>query len=212
MPITAGIRVVLFDAGGVLVQLTGVETLRAWLGPRVTPEELWQLWLQSSCVRAFETGQIEPDEFAERIVAELGVPVSPSQFLTAFSTWSAGIYPGALALLEQIPRHYRRAVLSNTNAVHWPRTQRELAGHAFDAHFASHLTGRIKPDQDAFQHVIDEFSCEASQVLFLDDNRLNVDAAAALGMHARVVRGVQETAQVLEEVGVVGPASSVASP
>src|SRR5437868_11058173 len=46
--------------------------------------------------------------------------------------------------------------------------------------FVSHLTGRIKPDADAFTHVLGSLGCPASAVLFLDDNRMNVAAAESL--------------------------------
>ena len=51
--------VILFDAGGVLVELTGVETMRALLQHRVTVDELWKLWLSSPAVRDFERGRID---------------------------------------------------------------------------------------------------------------------------------------------------------
>ncbi len=42
---TQPIRVVLFDVGGVLVQLSGVATVLGWVADRWTPAELWQRWL-----------------------------------------------------------------------------------------------------------------------------------------------------------------------
>src|ERR1700722_2974295 len=53
------IQVLLFDVGGVLVELSGVETMLEWLGRRVTADELWRMWLQSVPVRQFETGRID---------------------------------------------------------------------------------------------------------------------------------------------------------
>src|SRR5258705_485298 len=93
-------------------------------------------------------------------------------------------------MLARIPRSYRRAILSNSNALHWPRVLGEMRlGAAFDSHFVSHLTGRIKPDSDAFEHVVDSLGCLPAQVLFLDDNALNVEAAQRFGMHAIRVCG-----------------------
>ncbi len=51
------VRVVLFDLGGVLVEFTGPATLLRWLGGRLTPEQLWPMWLGSSVVREFEAGR-----------------------------------------------------------------------------------------------------------------------------------------------------------
>jgi len=41
------IRVLLFDVGGVLVQLGGVEAMLEWLGHGISVDELWRRWLQS---------------------------------------------------------------------------------------------------------------------------------------------------------------------
>ena len=200
-------RVLLFDVGGVLVELSGVETMLGWLGGSITTDELWRMWLQSKSVREFETGRLAPDEFAAGVIAEFGLPVEPQQFLASFTGWPTGLYPGTLEMLAQIPSSYQRALLSNSNALHWTRVVSDLQlGPAFDHHFVSHLTGRIKPDADAFEHVVDSLDCRPEQVLFLDDNTLNVDAAKRFGMQAVRVRGIDETKRALVERGVIDSA------
>ena len=197
-------RVLLFDVGGVLVELSGVETMLEWLGGRISRDELWRRWLQSKPVRDFETGRIGPDEFAAGVTTEFRLPVDPQQFLTSFTGWVTGLYPGTLEMLAQIPRSYERAVLSNSNSLHWTRVTSDLQlGPAFEHHFVSHLTGRIKPDADAFEHVLQSMNWKPEQVLFLDDNTLNVDAAKRLGMQAVRVLGIDETKRVLIERGIL---------
>lgn len=198
------IQVLLFDVGGVLVELSGVETMLEWLGRRVTADELWRMWLQSVPVRQFETGRIDAAEFAAGVISEFGLPIEPQLFLEAFIGWPTGLYPGTLEMLARIPRSYRRAILSNTNSLHWPRVLGEMRlGAAFDNHFVSHLTGRIKPDSDAFEHVVESLGCAPAQVLFLDDNSLNIESAQRFGMHAIRVRGAAETHGVLTELGII---------
>ena len=199
------IQVLLFDVGGVLVELSGVETMLEWLGRRVTADELWRMWLQSVPVRQFETGRIDAAEFAEGVISEFGLPIEPQRFLKAFIAWPTGLYPGTLEMLARIPRSYRRAILSNTNSLHWPRVLGEMRlGAAFEHHFVPHVTGRIKPDSDAFEHVVESLGCVPAQVLFLDDNSLNIESAQRFGMHAIRVRGAVETHGVLTELGIIG--------
>jgi glucose-1-phosphatase len=201
----ADIRVLLFDVGGVLVQLSGVETMLQWLGKTVTADGLWRMWLQSASVRQFETGRIDGRQFAVEVTREFGLVVEPEQFLESFCAWPTGLYPGTLEMLELIPRSYQRAVLSNSNALHWPRVIGDMGlGPVFDRHFVSHLTGRIKPDADAFEHVVDSLGCMPAQVLFLDDNSLNVEAAQSFGMHAIRVRGAHEARRALTDLGIIG--------
>lgn len=176
----------------------------AWMGNRVSSDELWRMWLTSPVVRAFETGRIAPEVFADQLIAEMTLEVERDQLLHDFERWAVGPFPGALDLVGRVPRRYTRATLCNSNPLHWPRlmTHTRLA-EAFDHHFASHLMGRIKPDADAFHHVTETLSCAADEVLFLDDNQLNVDAAKKIGMMAVQVKGVTAAEQALVEAGVM---------
>jgi len=198
------VRVVLFDLGGVLVEMAGVPPLLAWLNHRITVEELWVMWLNSPAVRSFETGQASPEVFAKQLIKEISLPVDEQRFLAEFAGWAKSLFPGALALVRRVSPRYVRATLCNTNMLHWPRLMDEMRlVDAFDHHFASHLIGKIKPDEDAFQHVIDTLKCEPSTILFLDDNRLNVEAAQRLGIKAVQVKGVQGAERALVEAGVL---------
>ena len=197
-------RVVLFDIGGVLIELSGLSKMLSWLENRVTVEQVYTLWLTSPNVRAFETGRMEPEVFAERIIAELQLPVGKEEFLTEFCTWSLKRLPGAVELVNRVPKVFVRATLCNTNALHWPALlQQEELLAGFDHHFASHLIGKIKPDAEAFEHVVDTLGCKPSEILFLDDSRLNVDGAKEAGITAFQVRGPVEAEEVLRSQGVL---------
>ena len=58
------IDVILFDLGGVLIELAGVEKMLEWSKDLASTDELWRRWLHSAAVRAFETGKIGTDAFA----------------------------------------------------------------------------------------------------------------------------------------------------
>ena len=200
------IQVILFDLGGVLIELTGLPTMLSWTKNAKTPEQLWVQWLTSPAVRAFETGRIGPRDFAEQLIEEMALPVHPEAFIEAFTAWPKGLFPGAMALVERIPSHYTRAALSNSNALHWPRLLHDMGlDGVFEHMFASHLIGKLKPDPEVFEHVMETLDCEPSAVLFLDDNRLNVEAARAAGMQAVEVAGLQQAEQTLTVFQIIRP-------
>ena len=60
----------------------------------------------------------------------------------------------------------------------------------FQHHYASHLTGMLKPDLEAYRHIISDLGVTAGNILFLDDNKINIDAAIKCGMQGRVVRSL----------------------
>ncbi len=176
----------------------------AWLDHRVSLEELWKLWLSSPTVRRFETGRTTPAEFAEQITREMSLPIAPEEFVANFESWVVGLLPGALDLVHSVPSRFTRATLSNNSEPHWRRLMTEFdLQNAFHHHFASHLTGKIKPDREAFQNVLDTLGCQAASVFFLDDSTLNVEAAREVGMHAVQVRGPAEAHRALVDAGIL---------
>ena len=194
----------LFDLGGVIVELRGRPIRDEWLGDERSGEAVWETWLTSNAPREFEAGRTEPDEFARAIVEELDLDVEPGVFLEHFLRFPIGPFPGALELLHGLKGRYRTALFSNSNKLHWVRKMGEMhLDDAFHEHFASHLIGYVKPDPQAFEHVIRNWNAESpGRILFLDDNRLNVEAARAAGMRAERVVGLEAAREVLARHGV----------
>jgi glucose-1-phosphatase len=196
--------VILFDLGGVLIELAGVDRMLELCNHAFSADELWARWLTSEGVRRFETGRAGPDEFGTAMLAEFGLPIEAAQFLEEFTAWPKGVFPGSFALLDRLSASYRLACLSNTNALHWPRVCDEMGlARYFEFSFASHLVGMLKPDAEIFHHVVAQLGCPPARILFLDDNQLNVASARAAGMVARRTAGLAEVMAALAEVGVL---------
>lgn len=195
--------VLLFDLGGVLIELTGAARLLEWATHIKSIEELWQLWLTSPSVRLFETGRCSPEHFAKALKAELRLEVSVEQFLSEFTDWPTRPYPGSRELLQMLTPHYRLGCLANTNVLHWKRISEEMGLlDLFHIPLASHLIGVLKPDHAAFLYAAEKMQAAPERMLFLDDNLPNVQAAQAVGMSAHRVQGLTETIAKLKEVGV----------
>ena len=199
-----GIDAILFDLGGVVVELAGVAKMLEWSAGVDSTDELWRRWLHSDAVRRFETGVSDRDTFAREVIAEFGVPVPPGEFLAAFTWWPRAVLPGAFELLAALRGRYRLASVSNTNEIHWQRFSESWSlDAAFDHNFPSHRVGKLKPDADYFAHVVAAIGVPAHRVLFVDDNAINVEAASRLGLHARRVVGVDGARAALREIGLL---------
>jgi putative hydrolase of the HAD superfamily len=198
------IRVVLFDLGNVLVDLGDVSEMHAMLNTQGEEAEVWLKWLKSPAVAAFDSGKVSFDYFAEALLKEVGSDTDKEVFKAAFKAWPRRLFDGALALVNSVKPEYHRAILSNTNAAHWPRLMDEmsLAGN-FHSYYASHLIGATKPDMAIYQHVIDQLQVAPQEILFIDDNQINIDTANAMGMQAHRVKGVEEARLVLNKYGVL---------
>jgi putative hydrolase of the HAD superfamily len=162
------------------------------------------MWLKSSAVKAFDSGQISLPVFVERLLTETQSNLDPKSFTDNFINWPKGLFDGAIDLIERIPAHYHRAVLSNTNDAHWARLMDEMKlSGKFHSYFASHQVGLVKPDLELFDYVVASLGVEANSILFLDDNQMNIDAALSRGLQAELVKGVARAQEILYTYGVI---------
>jgi glucose-1-phosphatase len=193
-------RVVLFDLGGVLVRVPGVAALQDLAGID-SETEVWRRWLTCEWVRRFERGQCSAPEFAAGVVADWSLPITGDEFLGRFRDWPDGLYAGALGMVEAVRGEATVGCLSNTNSLHWDVMEQWGLAGAFDHTFLSHQMGLVKPDEAVFEHVVRQIGVPAGEVVFLDDNAVNVDRASTLGFDAEQVRGVGQAARALEARG-----------
>jgi len=202
-PIEPSVGIVLFDLGGVLLEVGGVAPMRELSGIE-TDEELWARWLGCRWVQQLEAGRCTPQEFAAGVVSDWELAVAPEKFLAIFGAWVNQPFPGAPELVAETGDAARIGCLSNTNAFQWDAHFGSLPLiDAFEFRFLSFELGLVKPDPAIFDAVAVRLPAPPDQVLFLDDNAVNVDAAGAYGFAARHVRGVGEARHALVETGVL---------
>ncbi|MFK7896232.1 MAG: HAD family hydrolase [Myxococcota bacterium] len=183
------IEVVLFDLGGVLIELGGMGDM-AVFSSGDSEDEIWRRWLSCPWVRRFERGECDAQAFAEGMVETWSMPVSADAFLEAFIAWPKGMLPGAHEVVRSAGQNARVACLSNTNVLHVERQWAEFGIYElFDGIYLSNEMGIVKPDAEAFHHVVDGLGVSADQVLFIDDNQINVDGARAAGLIAEKAVG-----------------------
>lgn len=203
------VTTLLFDLGGVLIELGPVELMLR--SERHAPEEIWQRWIHSDAVRRFESGQCSSDEFASHMVREFELTHSESDFLDHFSRWPKQTYDGAEELLQDLAGRFRLLCLSNTNALHFDAfLQHQPVIDQFHGRWFSHETGILKPESQAFTQVLEAEGLAAGEVLFLDDNPGNVEAARSLGLKAECVNAPNGVLDALDRHGLsTGESGSV---
>jgi FMN phosphatase YigB (HAD superfamily) len=204
MPGTPNIQVVLFDLGGVLIDIGGVPPMKA-LARIDSDDEMWQRWLTCRWVRSFERGQCSADDFAAGVVDDWALDVEPVVFLDAFRDWPGGPFPGADDLVADVRASVPVGCLSNTNAMHTDdHFDKFPIFDQFDYRFLSYQLGLVKPDRALFERVAELLPVAPERVVFLDDNLMNVEGATEAGFVARHTRGVAEARAALVALEVVG--------
>jgi len=199
MDLKNSIELVLFDLGGVLVDLLEspipVEHLHN------QDKSVFAKWFVSEPAQLFEKGMINALEFASAMQKDLELDLSTDQIINYFEQFSVGLFNGVDNLLHELGGHYRLAVLTNTNEIHWSQIVNEFKVlERFEKVFASHSLKMAKPDIKIYQYVLKETNLQPNQILFLDDKFENVQSAQELGIHSVQVRGLQQVRQVLESL------------
>lgn len=185
-------KLLLFDLGGVLIEVDPTP-LRLLDGKNRSDKDLWEVWLTCSVSQRYESGKIGDAEFARGVLDTFQSTISPEDFLRSFREWTVGFFPGVTDLLKALRPHYKLAFLSNSNPIHYPRFDAEWGLNSyFDYHFVSHEMGCVKPHAEIFDKLLQAVPFGAEEIFFMDDNRLNVEAAIRAGIPAQVVRGPAE--------------------
>ena len=96
--------------------------------------------------------------------------------------------PEMLALARDLQRAgYRTAILSNMERRMLATMRRKLVWlDEFDVQMYSCEVGTVKPEPAIYLECCRRLGCEPPETLFLDDKKVNTEAARRLGMHSYV--------------------------
>jgi len=200
------VRGIFFDLGNVLVTLdthtfiqkiallTGLETQQLRAG------------FYGDLVPRYECGLLSTGEFLAELCRRLGVAITQDDFTDA---WTSLLCKDPLVpenLLRELAREYPLWAISNTNEMHFDFIRRHyrFLGH-FKGWVLSYEVGAAKPDPAIFIHAMKRAGIAASEALFIDDQKVNVEAARALGMDS--IHFVS-AARLLEELQARGLVSN----
>ena len=181
-----GIKNIIFDLGGVLIDLDTDRCLRRFRELGVdNVDELVNSTHTAGVFSALEHGKVTPEEFRDEIRRLAGnANLTDEQIDDAWLSILKEVPQTKLDLLLELNRKYRVFLLSNTNKIHFDwirRTQFEKDGHTikdyFEHCFLSHEMGLAKPEDEIFEEVINEAQIFARETLYVDDSELNLNAS-----------------------------------
>ncbi len=197
-------RLLLFDLGGVVVEFSGLRDILALLREPMPLDEVSRRFAGSQAIADFETSRLTPEQFGAAFCAAWPLRCSEAEFLAHYESWTRALLPGAAELLTELGGRYRLAALSNSNILHWTRNDVVIGVQAyFERAFSSHELGLRKPDPAIYLHALAELNVEPHDVIFFDDNAANIEAAAALGIDAYLVEGVDAVRSRLETLALL---------
>lgn len=187
------IRNVIFDLGGVVIDLDRDRAVRALekLGLEGANEMLG-LYGQQQPFLGLETGETPAGEFFDIMRSRMKEGVTDKEITSAFNEFLVKLPVKRLEMLRRMRlAGYRIFMLSNTNPVmfnSWiDRAFRQEGGSVndyFDGIVVSYEELMCKPDVKIFETLMRRYGLNPSETLMLDDSEKNCRAAAEAGAHA----------------------------
>lgn len=197
-------RALLFDLGGVLIDIDFERALRAWAPiSRLPLAQLRQDFRHDVFYERHERGEISAGEYFSHLAKTLQLEADPGRIAAGWNAIFPGEIPETMAMVRSASAHLPCYLLTNTNAAHqetWAAMFPEVI-RPFRRIFASHEMGCRKPEKGAFEHVAREIGVPCASILFFDDFPANVEGAIAAGLQAVQVRSPNDVRDALLAVG-----------
>jgi putative hydrolase of the HAD superfamily len=199
------IRLAIFDLGRVVFDFDWQRAFAVWARYTAVPAGMVEADLDDDVHAVFERGEITAEQFFAHAARVHDLALTFEQFAEGWNAIYGPVYPEVEAALRRLSGRVPVVAFTNTNELHRPawtgRYDDVLA--LFDEVFVSSLVGLRKPERRGFEHILGRFGVEPRQALFFDDMAENVEAAAALGLHAVQVREPADVIRGLERHGLL---------
>lgn len=184
--------VLLFDMGGVLVDLDLDLTLAGFDQIGIDLRPYLDSARQAGFLSDYESGKINTETMLSKMRAlSTKSDLTDDEIAAAWCRLLVRLPQERLELILKARRHYRVALLSNTNPLSWGKARTEFIeqqGHTvsdfFDETFLSFEMGVEKPAPEIFQKAVEALHCRPEEVLFFDDAAANCEAARREGLRA----------------------------
>lgn len=200
------LEAVIFDLGMVLVEIDFGRSFACWAGHAgVDAAGLSQRYAVDEHYERHERGELDGPAYLQAVGRRLGIELTEAQWAQGWVDLLLEPVPGIEAVVDALDPRLKKAVFSNTNALHaavFEARYGDLLAR-FDRVFLSNELGLRKPERRAFERVAAELGVAPKRILFLDDNAANIAGAQAVGMRTVLVGSIDDTRRGLAAAGAL---------
>lgn len=200
---TRGIEALLFDLGGVVLEIDFERVFRHWaLRSKLSVDEIRARFSVDDTYQGHERGEIDAAGYFDHLRRLLRLEGSDAEIAAGWNAVFVGRIEPAITLVRQARRRLPCYCLTNTNPTHqtaWSGGYPELAS-LFDEIFVSSELGMRKPERRAYENVARRIGVDPGRVLFFDDLAQNIEGAKTAGMPGVLVRGPDDIREGLAAV------------
>ena len=200
------ITTLIFDFGGVLIDLDINQCILNFnrLGLE-NVEQYLNNFAQSGFFMQLEKGQISAVEFRNEIRKLTPNELTDAQIDEAWCSFLLEIPEEKLEMLIELRKKFRVVLLSNTNIIHFPNSEKLLftnkgrqLSEYFDRCYLSYEMKMAKPDLQIFKNILASENVQPNECLFLDDGLKNTLQAQKLGIQTYLVNEHEDLSFLLQ--------------
>ena len=192
-----GIQNLIFDLGGVIIKINYQLTIEAFKQVGLTDfDSIYSQLHQSDFFDKYDKGLVSPEEFRQGLLQRANIKFSNDVFDKAWNAMLVSLPKENIDLLENLKKHFKTYLLSNTNEIHLKyffgylnRTYKikDFSSLFHKAYYSCRVQMR-KPDLEIYQKVLNDNGLIASQTLFIDDTSINFTEAEKLGIQCYLMK------------------------
>jgi HAD superfamily hydrolase (TIGR01509 family) len=197
---SAAIEALLFDLGGVVIELDWERVFSHWARHSGRPvEALRERFAFDVPYQRHERGEIDAAAYYESLRRSLQLDLPDAEFDRGWKALFVRAIPETVEAIRAVSGRIPLYLFSNSNAAHeeaWAMSY-AAALAPFEKVFVSSRIGRRKPSRESFEHVAHEIGVPLGAILFFDDTMENIEGARAAGMPAVHVKSPQDVRDAL---------------
>jgi len=203
MPATK-LKAIIFDIGRVLVRIDVGRAMQGLAsGGSLSPSELWTAIEKDPRWADWQEGRMSARDWYLHLTKRFGGNYTFEQFT---EVWNRVLDPNPIqedAFLKSLSKHYRLALLSNTDPIH---VQHLEASYSFFASFPVRIyscaVGASKPNPLIYKEALRALKVQANEAVYIDDIAAYVEAAKRLGMAGIQFQSPAQLTADLKSLGV----------
>ncbi len=190
-PASSGIKNIIFDLGGVILNIDYNLTSQAFKSLGLTDfDQAYSQAKQNHLFDKLETGELSEEAFYSQMKTYFSKAISENEIKTAWNAMLLDLPEERIRLLKKLSKKYRLFLLSNTNSIHYKAYSTYLKNtfgkmifdDIFEKQYLSFEIGMRKPDKKIFEYILSENNLINSETLFIDDSIQHIHGANNTGI------------------------------
>ena len=185
------IRALLFDLGGVVIEIDFDRVLKRWEGiSALSFDELKAKFQFDVAYEQHERGEIDAVAYFAHLRDFLQLAGSDYEIAAGWNSVFVSDLPTVRAAIAAAREHFPTFAFTNTNPTHLAAWKAGFPAvfNGFDKVFISSDLGLRKPERAAFDAVAADIGIAHDHILFFDDTQENIVGAEAAGLQTVCVQ------------------------